>query len=44
MAAGEWSYNATEQSTQAAKYAHKASGGKSEKAMGVPYEEGPPLI
>jgi hypothetical protein len=37
MAVGEWSYNATEQST-------KASSGKSEKVMGVPYGEGPPLI
>jgi hypothetical protein len=44
MAAGEWSYNATERSTQAAKYAQKASSGKSEKVMGVPYGEGPPLI
>jgi hypothetical protein len=44
MVAGEWSYNATVRSTQAAKYAQKASGGKSEKAMGVPCGEGSPYI
>jgi hypothetical protein len=36
MVAGEWSYNATERSMQSAKYAQKASSGKSEKAMGCP--------